>query len=332
MEAKCPIWGTDAEHIPGYERRDGTAVNSPRAGGSYFISGTAEVNLRRLSDEDKVKLTQEIVENNYRNSIPTITSTTLDGIPDRKFPQPDVRASYLLRYFAKKSDFLGQELEFPMEARTYDGGSITILGSEIGSAYEPLFAWSASLREEEVTFLLRMLEERKFLKLDSGDPVSSVVITPAGIAELEGMESVAGPSDQAFIAMWFDASTNKAYSEGIEKAVRKTGHIPMRIDRKEHINKIDDEIVLEIKRSKFVVADFTSDIDKPRGGVYFEAGFAMGMNIPVIWTCHKDIIDQVHFDTRQFNHIVWSDPDELCDKLTKRILAVIGAGPHRPES
>ena len=31
----------------------------------------------------------------------------------------------------------------------------------------------------------------------------------------------------------------------------------MRIDRKEHINKVDDEIVAETKRARFVFADFT---------------------------------------------------------------------------
>ena len=89
----------------------------------------------------------------------------------------------------------------------------------------------------------------------------------------------------------------------------------MRIDSKEHSNKIDDEIIAEIRRSRFVVADFTSEEDKPRGGVYYEAGFAMGLNIPVIWTCRADMIGNVHFDTRQFNHITWDDPEDLRVKL-----------------
>lgn len=47
----------------------------------------------------------------------------------------------------------------------------------------------------------------------------------------------------------------------------------MMIGSKEHSNKIDDEIIGEIRRSAFIVADFTGH----RGGVYFEAGFAMGL-------------------------------------------------------
>ncbi len=113
-------------------------------------------------------------------------------------------------------------------------------------------------------------------------------------------------------------------------AVTETGFIAVRIDRKEHINKIDDEIVAEIKRAKFVVADFTTGSEStehgpiliPRGGVYYEAGLAQGRDIPVIWCVRQDQIDYVHFDTRQFNHIIWSDPLDLKVKLTNRIRAI----------
>ena len=61
-----------------------------------------------------------------------------------------------------------------------------------------------------------------------------------------------------------------------------------------------------------------------RQGVYFEAGYALGMGIPVIWTCRSDEIDKCHFDTRQYNHIVWETAGDLKEKLTNRILATIG--------
>ena len=119
----------------------------------------------------------------------------------------------------------------------------------------------------------------------------------------------------------------EAYENGVSRAVVDTGFNPLRIDRKEHINRIDDEIISEIRRSRYLIADFTCDPAKPRGGVYFEAGFAYGLKIPVIWTCRADLIKDVHFDTRQFNHIVWKDPDDLYGKLFNRIGAVIGHGP-----
>ena len=57
--------------------------------------------------------------------------------------------------------------------------------------------------------------------------------------------------------MWFDESMNDAYENGIEPGIRDAGYEALRIDRKEHSNKIDDEIIEEIRRSRFVVADLT---------------------------------------------------------------------------
>lgn len=68
-----------------------------------------------------------------------------------------------------------------------------------------------------------------------------------------------------------------------------------------------------------MVADFTGH----RHGVYFEAGFAMGLGIPVIWLCQEDEIDKTHFDTRQYNHILWNSAEDLYQKLLNRIQATV---------
>ena len=137
-------------------------------------------------------------------------------------------------------------------------------------------------------------------------------------------------ADQAFVAMWFADETNDAFERGIQLAIEDAGYVAMRIDRKEHINKIDDEIIAEIRRSRFLVADFSQGEAGTRGGVYFEAGFALGLGIPVIYTCRESNKGDIHFDTRQYNHIFWETPEELRDALKHRILAVIGEGPNTP--
>ncbi len=130
----------------------------------------------------------------------------------------------------------------------------------------------------------------------------------------------AGNIKQVFVAMWFDNSTKDFYDNGIEKAIEEDNKFKaLRVDKLEHNNKICDQIIAEIKRSKFLVADFSGE----RGGVYFEAGFAQGIGIPVIWTVHENWKDKLHFDTRQYNHIIYKDADELYRKLKARILATI---------
>jgi hypothetical protein len=326
-EDVCAIWGTPATRILGYERRDGDALDSPRAGGRYFISGTAKVNSRNLSEGQKVALTHEIVDNSALDSVATITSYTIDALPqDPKF-SPQSRAMRLLRYLISRSQYLGEPIEFPTESWTHNSPNLSAFGFKTGFAAAPLFAWSDSIREEEVRFLLEMLVDQKLIKpLKSESLINEITVLPAGYSRFEE-DYATNNSEQAFVAMWFNESMRGPYENGVEAAVRECGFRPLRIDRKEHNNRIDDEILAEIKKSRFLIADFTSEPDKPRGGVYFEAGFALGLGISVIWTCKSDVFDKIHFDTRQFNHIVWNNDAELKVGLVNRIQATIGIGP-----
>lgn len=130
--------------------------------------------------------------------------------------------------------------------------------------------------------------------------------------------------------MWLDPSMDEVWEEGFEPGIQDSGYKVRRIDRSEFNNKIDDEIIAEIRRSRFLIADFTSDSpENARGNVYYEAGFAHGLNIPVIFTCRKDLLEDIHFDTRQYNHIDWEKPEDLRKQLKDRISATIGDGPHR---
>jgi len=127
---------------------------------------------------------------------------------------------------------------------------------------------------------------------------------------------------------------DKAWEEGFEPGIKKTGYEPVRIDQKQHVNKIDDEIIAEIRRARFVVADFTQDETGARGGVYYEAGFAHGLGISVIFTCREDWLKKIHFDIRQYNCIRWKDNDleKLQKDLANRITAILGDGPGRSAS
>ena len=103
--------------------------------------------------------------------------------------------------------------------------------------------------------------------------------------------------------MWFNEATSEAYAGGIEPALSATGYKAVRIDKKEHNNKIDDEIIAEIRRSRFLIADFTCEPKNVRGGVYYEAGFAQGLGIPVIWTCKDTSLADLHL-TKHANILI----------------------------
>lgn len=181
--------------------------------------------------------------------------------------------------------------------------------------------WLYSDDSSKRTYFLNALESAEWIKAQwSDDILLSAVIQPQGWARLTELQRrPAGARNQAFVAMWFDPSMDAYFNEGILPAVEDDGTKCMRIDLKEHNNKICDEIIAEIRRSKYVVADFTGN----RGGVYYEAGFASGLGIPVIWTVRERSLKRVHFDTRQFAHITYTTPEDLRTKLLNRIRATI---------
>ncbi|OVE76779.1 hypothetical protein BVX97_00450 [bacterium E08(2017)] len=180
---------------------------------------------------------------------------------------------------------------------------------------------ACSKDQGEFLYYVDYLEEATLVKRwDASHPYVRLSITPAGWDYLNGLQHWNRESTQAFIAMWFDESLDDAFENGIKKIQETTGYDVFRVDKEQFNEKICDRIMADIRKSLFLVADVTGH----RQGVYFEAGFAMGLNIPVIWTCREDAKDDIHFDTRQYNHIIWSDADDLAKKLTDRIIATIG--------
>ncbi len=127
-------------------------------------------------------------------------------------------------------------------------------------------------------------------------------------------------SKNAFIAMWFSGKTNDTYSLGIKPAVDENHYDAIRIDKIEHNDKIDEKILEKIRDSRFLIADYTGH----RGGVYFEAGYAKGLGLPVIPICRKGEESELHFDVKMYNTIIYNDLTELKSRLEERIKETIG--------
>jgi nucleoside 2-deoxyribosyltransferase len=122
--------------------------------------------------------------------------------------------------------------------------------------------------------------------------------------------------------MSFAPDLKSAWEIGIRPALRKAGFMPYRVDAEPHIERIDTKIVTEIKNSRFLIADVT----RQRPGVYFEAGYALGLGLQVFWCVRSDDLKNVHFDTRQYNHIVWDNEQHLAEQLYLFVSAIIGRG------
>lgn len=309
----CPIWGTKAEEV-GDKDFDGVHVQSSRAGGAYKIAGTALGLLPKLSQENKALLTSWLIAQRKSGfSAPLITSDTLDLIRS----QPRLK-------FSERIVCVLQALD---ESIKKVGDYLRVMQDGDDEVSNRIMAVAECQDGVEMTSLIYMMGDMGLLDVNKTIGAPSLRPTARGWQKIEELGLRETDSAQAFVAMWFSDSTTNAYEKGIRPAIEEVGYKPLRIDAKHHINKIDDEIIAEIRRSRFLVADFTCEPEKVRGGVYFEAGFAKGLNIPVFWTCKDTSLSDLHFDTRQYAHIAWKDEADLRKQLKDRIGAVLGDGP-----
>lgn len=132
--------------------------------------------------------------------------------------------------------------------------------------------------------------------------------------------------NQIFVAMMFSGKTVSTYEQVYKPVIQMLNYSAMRIDEKQFNGSIIDEITTEITDSVALIADLTGN----RGGVYYEAGIARGLQlcnhpIKLILTCKRSFFDneRVHFDVSGDNIVLYENDDDLRKKLTQRLQAVL---------
>lgn len=297
---KCFLTGVDAEHTRPDNAKDTIIVDSP-ACGRYEISITAAKTISRKYSGQLHILAGAVRYRHEEGRETIITTSSIDQILDAVNPPKSVleQIDLALLYIAQKASRPGQTVNI-----------------ESSKHYPIIYGKNGG----ELAWVLRRLDEQHLVQWQGKDASNSgrIGVTPLGWQRVRELQKTSVKSDQAFVAMWFSEEVHDAWQEGIKPALDSLGWQGLRIDELEHNEMIDDKIVAEIRKSSLLVADFTGH----RQGVYFEAGFALGLGIPVIWCCREDMIAEAHFDTRQYNHIVWTTPSDLREKLVNRIEAL----------
>ena len=187
-------------------------------------------------------------------------------------------------------------------------------------------AWAEN--EKEFEYILNIVQDRNFIRwsrqAQHPNPVEAIIsLTHYGWDYLDENRSKNGSElKDIFVAMSFKPEFDVIWEEAIKPAIAETGFNPIRIDKLQldHDERIDDAILNKISESRLLVAEFTGISP----GVYFEAGFTLGKGIPFILTVRESEIKDVHFDTRQFPHIVWKDLGDLKRQLIERIRFLLG--------
>lgn len=302
----CPICKLDAKDVRVWDYGERTTLECARCG-KFTITRTAVA--MAASRQLAPKLSAWIRERSEMGvDVPEINSNTLKEV-EKTLPNYRVaeKQLLLLRALERRTGFPGQVID-------------------VVPQFDYPLAWAAG--EEEFLYLLRSLIDRGLIRRTDGPAdlkysfVFKIEIASSGWDYLDKHARPAVISDQAFVAMSFAPELKAAWESAIRPALVKAKYRPYRVDAELHIDRIDTKIVTEIRNSRFLVADVTQQ----RPGVYFEAGYALGLGIPVFWCVRDDDLKNVHFDTRQYNHIVWKNENELQDQLFLYVSAILGKG------
>lgn len=320
----CPIWGKlDNNNClrSGATSEGLTKFWSPRAGGVFIASKeTLDDNFNgRLSEDKKVSISRWIYEQNKQGQVPKITSSNFPDITTLPKLSVDGKLFRLLSSFAELPIKPANGLLHYTVAGSlhYDGGLFLTMAN------------CECVDEQDINWLT----DSAIANGDLQKNQSSLILTPKGLGKIE-KHRINTQATQAFVAMWFSKNMDSVYEKAIKPAIKDCGYEVYRVnDDKSHSDQITNKIIAEIKNSKFLIADFTHDEEGARGGVYFEAGFAMGLGIPVLWTIRKDDVSKMHFDTNHYPHIIWETEEQLKSDLEEAILAHqhIGRGPLKPK-
>ena len=175
------------------------------------------------------------------------------------------------------------------------------------------------LKTDELIAILSYLKEKGYLRGDQEREHFSALLTIPGWERYEQLKQINSNSKKVFVAMSFDMDLDEIYQNAIVPACQICRFDGYRVDLDQHNEKICDKIIAEIKRARFIIVDFT----KQKHNVYYEAGFARGLGLPVIWCCKKEEAADLKFDIRQYNHILWTDSADFKLQLINRISATI---------
>jgi hypothetical protein len=131
-------------------------------------------------------------------------------------------------------------------------------------------------------------------------------------------------SRTAFMAMKFgDSELDNVVNQCFRPAVQRAGFELRVLTDQQQAGLIDDQIRAALIRARFVVADLTHG----SFGAYWEAGFADGRGLPVIYTCRRAEWSKAktHFDTNHMTTVIWDVKDLKTseDEMTAIIRATL---------
>lgn len=297
--ATCPVCSTTLVKEETQEER--YFYECPRCG-PYSLSGSAMRAIAtqlRLRPDAPAIVSHALYQMSSREQWAMMTEELLINV---------VRNSFLPSHREQLDNFIlwmGEKQPTP-------GGYLNVSGQMISAI--------GALDEKSAGFVVEYAIDRglvtgKVLGSMDGPVFGPLVLSFNGWTYLEELRRGQSSSRIAVMAMKYgDPALDAIVRDHFRPAVASTGFELKRIDEGQQAGLIDDRMRVEIRQSRFLVADLSHE----NNGAYWEAGYAEGLGKPVIYTCRKDVHEKAgtHFDTNHHLTVVW-DPENIGEALEK---------------
>lgn len=285
--------------------------------GAFALSDVAEETLQQLLMEVPsrrslmsyaIRRTQQANEDRLR----VIENEDLSSFWNvGRLPTPAEQAESLILW-------IGDNQEAPAR---FSRTTIPAISAYIGSAVSP------SGDREGFDWLHNGLQKDGLYELwDDASGNVGFKLTLNGWSRYAALRTTVTESRTVFMAMKFgDPVLNRAVDECFRPAAERAGFRLRVLTDQQPAGLIDDQLRSAILASRFVIADLTHG----NQGAYWEAGYAEGLGLPVIYTCEASRWreSKTHFDTNHMVTIVWDPIDFLKSQnaLTATIRATLRA-------
>lgn len=269
-------------------------VTCPRCG-QYQIDYVAKAYLNVQLDPTKVAVLSHAIRKMQRTTdIPVLDQQTVARILQNPLPKPAEQQNSFILWLGDNSLGLGEKIDVDS----------LIIQAEIG----------ARSQHGVRTIVDHLVDTNLVLQTKmagvGGQSLNwKLALSMEGWEYYEDLKRGGISSRKAFMAMKYgDPELDEIVANYIRPAVQDTGFNLYRLDDSPKAGLIDDRLRVEIRTSRFLIADLTHE----NAGAYWEAGFAEGLGKPVIYTCEKNKFNEkkTHFDTNHHTTVLW-DRDSL---------------------
>ena len=232
--------------------------------------------------------------------IPLLDQKTVARILQNSLPKPSEQINSFILWLGDNTPGLGEKIHI-------DG---LVMQAEIGTR-----------TQEGLVAIVDHLIEKNFVEgarlgTVKGQPREfKLSLKAEGWEYYENLKRGNISSRKAFMAMKYgDEELDRIVANYFAPAVEAAGFQLYRLDNVHKAGLIDDQLTVEIRTSRFLIADLTHE----NKGAYWEAGFAKGLGKPVIYTCERNKFEEkkTHFDTNHHKTILW-DRNNLEEAATE---------------